>query len=154
MKPRARRVTIAAAVLGVGVVAVLAVAHWGTVRDHVEAWHFQLTLRTAQINPGEQLHEFEWWRHNPVQATQGSLLRRLANDSGMPVVMLADFPWRAALVQLEWQSGSEVFSAADSLQCLRAIGWRIVATEFPRRTYVVLSTEDPLQWILRSDSQW
>jgi len=40
MKPRARRVTIGA-VLGAVLVAALVVTHWGTVRDHVEAWHFQ-----------------------------------------------------------------------------------------------------------------
>ena len=32
-----------AAVLGAALVAVLVVGHWGTVRDHVEAWHFKLT---------------------------------------------------------------------------------------------------------------
>ena len=40
MKPRARRVTLAATALGVGVVAVLVVVNWGVVRDHVEGWWF------------------------------------------------------------------------------------------------------------------
>jgi len=46
MKPRSRRITIGAAVLAVPLVAVLAIANWGTVRDHVEAWHFHLTRET------------------------------------------------------------------------------------------------------------
>jgi hypothetical protein len=39
MNPRSRRVTIAAAVLGVAVVGVLVALNWGTVRNHVEAWN-------------------------------------------------------------------------------------------------------------------
>ena len=51
MKPRARRVAIGAAVLGAGVVGVLVALNWGTVRDHVEAWHFQLTTETEMMEP-------------------------------------------------------------------------------------------------------
>ena len=47
MKPRARRVTTGMAVLVIVLVVVLAVANLGTVSDHVEAWHFQLTRETA-----------------------------------------------------------------------------------------------------------
>ena len=46
MKPRARRITIGAAALAVVLLALLVVANWGAVRDHVEAWHFQLTRKT------------------------------------------------------------------------------------------------------------
>jgi hypothetical protein len=51
MKPRARRVTIAAAVLGAGVVGVAVVLNWTAVRDHVEGWRFQLTRQTVIISP-------------------------------------------------------------------------------------------------------
>src|SRR5688572_3070678 len=46
MKPRARRVTMGVAALVAALLSVLVVTHWGTVRDHVEAWHFQLTRET------------------------------------------------------------------------------------------------------------
>jgi len=57
MKPRARRITIGAAAVAVVLVAVLAVAYWATVRDHVEAWHFQLTRKAKTITPAELLAE-------------------------------------------------------------------------------------------------
>jgi hypothetical protein len=56
MKPRARRVTIAAAVLGVGVVGALMVAP-GPVRDHIQAWHFQLTTKTKTLVPNGRWQE-------------------------------------------------------------------------------------------------
>jgi len=51
VKPRARGITIGAATLVALVVAVLVVANWGSVRDHVEAWHFQLTRKTISTEP-------------------------------------------------------------------------------------------------------
>jgi hypothetical protein len=45
-----RRVTIVAAVLGVGVVSILVVLNL-TVRDHIEACWFQLTRKTETIEP-------------------------------------------------------------------------------------------------------
>ena len=47
MKPRACRITVGAAALGAGVLAVLVVANWSAVRDHVEAWWFQLMRKTV-----------------------------------------------------------------------------------------------------------
>jgi hypothetical protein len=51
MKPRARRISLVAAALGMGLTAVLVLANWGTVRDHVQAWHFQLTRETISTGP-------------------------------------------------------------------------------------------------------
>jgi len=51
MKRRAWRITIGAATLGVALAAVLAVAHRDSLRDHVEAWRFQLTRTTETIEP-------------------------------------------------------------------------------------------------------
>jgi len=53
MKPRARRLTSAAACLTAGVIVVFVVLNWSTVRDHVEAWHFQLTRETDTTMPRE-----------------------------------------------------------------------------------------------------
>ena len=51
MKRRPRRATIGAVALGTSLVAILAVAYRDTVRDHVEAWHFQLTRETETFDP-------------------------------------------------------------------------------------------------------
>jgi hypothetical protein len=53
MKPLARRITLAAAVLGAGIFAVFVVLNWGTVRDHTGAWWFQLTSKTEMLVPWE-----------------------------------------------------------------------------------------------------
>src|SRR5688572_31459205 len=51
MKRRARRAVIGAAALVVVVIVLLVVAHRDTVRDHLEAWHFQLTRETKIMDP-------------------------------------------------------------------------------------------------------
>jgi hypothetical protein len=54
MKRHAWRVTIGAAALGAVLLAVLVVANWSTVRDHIEAWRFQLTTEKETIEPFER----------------------------------------------------------------------------------------------------
>jgi hypothetical protein len=131
MKPRARRVTIAAAVLGVGVLGVLVVAHWSMVRDHVEAWHFQLATETEMLEPNPA------WSEQLVAAKPGHLLviddlaRCLSNCSG-----------RSAIVDSQkWpvRAGSETV-----LQALRKRRWRVLEQRFPRRAYVVIRDKAPL----------
>ena len=51
MNRRGKRLTLGVMAVGLAVVLVLAIAHWSTVRDHVEAWWFQLTKKTATIEP-------------------------------------------------------------------------------------------------------
>jgi hypothetical protein len=51
MNRRGKRLTLGVMAVGLAVVIVLVIAHWGTVRDHVEAWHFQLTRETESMDP-------------------------------------------------------------------------------------------------------
>jgi hypothetical protein len=94
MKPRARRVTLAAAVLGAGVVAVLVVVHWTTVCAHMEAWHFQLAKETLEITPGRaELPPEGFWPVGNKKTRSFDLARCLfvlATDSGVPVVVVLD----------------------------------------------------------------
>ena len=81
MKPRARRVTIAAAVLGAGVVGVAVVLNWTTVRDHVEAWHFQLTEDTQALVPNPR-----WQDEVETVMPTARLPQYLADCSGVAVI--------------------------------------------------------------------
>jgi hypothetical protein len=52
MKRRGKRLAFTVAATGGAVLLVLVVANWRTVRDHAEAWWFQLTRETETIEPG------------------------------------------------------------------------------------------------------
>src|SRR5688572_5492947 len=78
MKRRARRAMILTAALVAVLLAVLGVANWSTVRDHVEAWLVQLTKETATIQPDPALRiEID---------TPNAFLHALAKYWGCPVV--------------------------------------------------------------------
>jgi hypothetical protein len=136
MKPRARRGTIAAAVLGAAVVAVLVVVHWDSVRDHVEAWHFQLTKETEAISAVNGLMGSRGQSPQKAQYAINvkELLGVLAEDSGCPVIVESKSAFALALpaIMPPDAKGSEA-----ALTALRANGWRIVEQRFPRRAYVL-----------------
>ena len=75
--------------LGAALVAVLVVANWGTVRDHVEAWHFQLTTKTEMVlpdpmwRPQQELTNFVV---DPDKSSTMGLAQYLANCSQTAVV--------------------------------------------------------------------
>jgi hypothetical protein len=149
-----KRLALGVMTVGLAVVLVLAIAYRKPILDHLQAWRFQLTTETETIETAEQPHERGWWIDGKSYATQEDLLRRLESDSGIPVVMVANFPWQARWQERLWKilpSGA-VFTAADSLQCLRAVGWHVLEQRFPRRAYVVLSTEDPMQRIAETSA--
>jgi len=73
MKPRARRITVGAAALEAAVLAVLVVINWGTVRDHVEAWHFQLTRNTKTIQPNAGYQAFDQLAEVPLHLLWGGM---------------------------------------------------------------------------------
>jgi hypothetical protein len=143
MKPRARRVAIAAAVLGAGVIAVLVVAHWGTVRNHVEAWHFQLTTQMERIEPSLH-HKINSDDPDPLSGVSYAdlvkahrteatlrdplLLWLLADLSGYPVVFATS----------EGQSSSVALSHGEALELLEEHGYRIIEQCFPTRAYVIM----------------
>jgi hypothetical protein len=120
MKHRARRVTIGALCLGALVVAVLVVACWGTVRDHVEAWHFQLTRETMTIP-----HPSGW----PVILASGD---RKALDT--PITLPDRY--------------KNVVTVDFGRALLEANGWRVLDQRFPRRAYVLIRTEIRQNFVL------
>jgi hypothetical protein len=64
-------------------VAVLVVANWGTVCDHVEAWRFQLTRETKTIEP-------QWQNEAPEPWSTQFYSIFLAQYSGQPVILAVD----------------------------------------------------------------
>ena len=136
MKPRARRVTLAVAVLGSGVLAVCVVAHWSALCDHFEAWHFQLTRETALMRPGPLPAGFSWTTEDGKSRALPLLLCLVANHSGMPII------FDPVGVQ-ETEIGSADSSRA--LEFLKDRGFRVVEQRFPRRAYVVMrdATAEP-----------
>jgi hypothetical protein len=124
MKRRPRRVTIAAAVLGAGVIAVLVVAHWGTVCDHLEAWRFQLSTETETIEPRA------WPGLERPNLLNERYIHLLSDLSGMPVVVQAATDPAFGLWLL--------LSTEGILEALRENGWRVLEQRFPRRAYVVI----------------
>jgi len=150
MKPRARRVTIGAAVLGAGVIGALMVAP-GPVRDHVEAWHFQLTTDTKTIELARPSKGFEDSFLSPaltpaprstatIELQTYGMLALLASYSGAPVIVAVEdaakkILWRPAEVQLESSLDS---SHQLAIQVLTANGYRVLEQRLPRRAYVVI----------------
>jgi hypothetical protein len=157
MKPRARRVTLAAVVLGAGVVGVFVVLNWRAVCDHVEAWRFQLTSKTAMIrlgfgDEGNTIQDLRTQRvvvggnsHGHIKSACEvcdllQLLCRSQDD-----LVIAD---SQDLFQRVWWSAEEAtlrdpLDATPDLvrRILVARGWRVLEQRFPRRAYVVIRDE-------------
>src|SRR5262245_43022869 len=145
MNCRARRIALLTVAAGCLVVAGLVVAHWGTVRDHVEAWRFQLTRETATIEPAPALRDMEtlieYSTTVPQNGAKGvnyeywpdAFLNALANYDSCPVIFelggLADLP------SLQTPDPVTAERARDFL--LRIWACRILDQRFPRRAYVV-----------------
>jgi len=151
MKPRARRVTIGAAMLGTAIVTALVIVNWRTVRDHVEAWHFQLTRETETIEPEPALkqspREFIWALGDDMTLMDmRDCFLVLATYSGLKVIFdSATDDEYSALYPLTpafpcwWvlPLGSNL-TAASSLDNIQANGWRVLQQRIPRRAYVVI----------------
>jgi hypothetical protein len=157
MKRRAR-VTIGMAVLGAVVLIVLVVVHWGTVRDHVEAWRFQLTRTTETIEPDANLRGVEalidYSTSGPPNGTSGvdsngqwyeywpdAFLSAFANYHGCPVMFELGGPsdWPS----LESQSPVTAEMAGDFLRRIWAC--RIIEQRFPRKAYVVICNAETIE---------
>jgi hypothetical protein len=94
MKRRGLRGTLTAAALALAVVAVVVAFNWSVVRDHVEAWHFQLTRETMTVLPDPKrqgdlpiVATGEIAAEGAYAYTEGDFLRALANYSGCPVIL-------------------------------------------------------------------
>jgi hypothetical protein len=124
---RGKRMAFVAAVIAGEVFAVLVLAHWSVVRDHVEAWTFQLTRQTKMIQP------LVTDRHSDIWLLQSQLpYLELANCSGWPVIVA---PGSLPDYQVSW--GRDVTTEA-LLESLRNDGWRVAEQRFPRRAYVIM----------------
>ena len=146
MKPRARRVTFAAAVLGAAIVAVLMVLNWATVRDHAEAWWIQLTRETETILPNQSLKEvrsipFGLSTIDTPDLSFASFVL-LAKYSGVDVVFTSDWNKleRVTVVDLpDWNIDLPTETTTRITDRIRSAlekdGWRVLEQRFPRRAY-------------------
>jgi hypothetical protein len=170
---RRKRGTAGVGVLGAGVLALLLVAHWGTVRDHVETWHCQLTRKTEAIIPDPALKELRLdgeghLLRSQIARAQDStsliFLRLFATTSGHAVILPADdrtiLDWQVILPTRPEEVGTDIMK--DELE---AMGRRVLKQRFPRRAYVIL--RDPSakvtlpthapgsnQTLLRKERRW
>ena len=128
MKRLARRVVLGAAALVALLLAVLVLANWGTVRDHVEAWHFQLTRETRVVKG-------EGWLCGVVSREE-NLFRNLTAFSGRAVIFACDEDneYDAPLPGDMTLGGPE-----GVLRVLASMNYRVLEQHFPRRAYVVIN---------------
>jgi hypothetical protein len=151
MKPRARRITIAAAALGVGVLAVFVVLNWSTVCDHLKAWGLQLAKESITIVPDPALKGkpgvglFVGMSENTLRTLQAvgkdgvrlaDLLHLLANYSGVPVVCAG--PWAFGEATLCLVQVSPSLTDDSVLQALREGGYRVFQQRFPEKAWVII----------------
>ena len=156
MNRRARRTMIMTVALVAGIVAVLVVANWGTVRDHVEAWRFQLTRKTGVMTgPGRcgNMSEAEdlfwdlfWFSGRPVifEYEDENQVRSMGNQRMRYVF---DQSARADLNRAAEEG--DIVRAVDAVKGVLALnGFRVLEQRFPRRAYVVIRDADspPAQW--------
>ena len=114
---------VTAAALVAVLVTGLTVACWGTVRDHVVAWHFQLTRETEIMGP-RSLNEGE-------MVTTPGILARYSNRS----VIFDPVPERGTVWGLNRNA-----SLDHVLVLLRHDGYRVIEQRVPRRAYVLVRT--------------
>jgi hypothetical protein len=138
--------------------------HWGIVRDHIEAWTFQLTRRTETIAPdpamrgvpialgaslpglsgvvgvvGGQVEVSGYLWYQP-----SDILQILANQSGRSV----NFDTEENLApesRIILASRIENVTADVAMAILQANRWRLLEQRFPRREYVLIRDEDASQ---------
>jgi len=133
MNRRGKRLAFTVAAAGLVVVLGLAIAHWKTILEHVEAWRFQLTRETVTITPAPG-------GFSPIQDDLAVCLRVLATDSGLPVIHDTALDRFVALVA-RYPPGPAIRSCLtkdEALRHLRSKGWRVIEQRFPRRAYVVM----------------
>ena len=132
MKPRARRVTIGAAVLGAVLVAVLVVSHWSIACDHLEAWRFQMTRETTTIEPlWDETRTWHWREFQEVD------LYIAAKELRSPVIFAPrELPSKEGRV---WLTRHLLERTGDDIRSrLQKLGWRLIEQRFPRRAYVAI----------------
>jgi hypothetical protein len=127
-------VTITAAALGVGLVAALAIADWRTIRDHLEAWRFQMMRATDRIPPGPLPSRFSWTTDEGEHPALPLLFCMLANHYGHPVIFDA-----AGIQEIRFPA----VPATEALEVLKAKGWRVIEQRVPQPAHVILRPRAP-----------
>jgi hypothetical protein len=152
MKRRGWRVVLTVVTVGLALVASLVAFKWPTVRDHAEAWWFQVARKTETIEPAPALKESPREFMHAVEQEVTLIDMRgcflvLATYSGLKVIFdsaedeNSAFP-RTTDFHSFWilPRGSDL-TAASALDVLRENGWRVLEQRFPRRAYVVIRDE-------------
>ena len=136
---------ILTAALGAVVVAALVVTNWSTVRDHVEAWHFQLTRETETQEPSDVDYE-------SISVEADGTIHSFAIAYPSLYGMLARYSERPVIFEVYEGIGDDMavrigrgqtLPGADVLQVLKDNGCRVLGQRFPRRAYVVIRDADP-----------
>jgi hypothetical protein len=150
MNRRGKRLAFTVAVTGLVVLTGLAILHWGTVHDHVQAWRFQLTTETVMIEPDPALKELPVDKEGRlrfrslIEPPPGhayasfAFLRILASASGQPVILALDECAAALGGQIILPTRSEEVGADILRAELETMVWRVLEQRFPRRAYVVI----------------
>jgi hypothetical protein len=143
MKRRARRVTIAVAVLGAAVVGVFVVLQF---RLHLQAWNFQRTRKTVKIEPDPGLRTLLAGITGAMEMDVKTCLRVLSAYSRSSVIAEQEETARARVLRSKNPEDREplvltALTAAAACDALEARGWRIIKQRLPREAYVVFREE-------------
>jgi hypothetical protein len=135
MKCRGLRATFIAGAIGFAVVAAVAF-NWDVVRDHAEAWWFEMTTRTESLLPDPSKKGMAAKNASPWPPRL-ECLQFIADYSGVPVIFDAE---NSDLEEVStWaKRGLSCATAEASLNVLRDGNWRIIRQSFPRAAYVAI----------------
>jgi len=134
MKPRGPRAVIGTVALMAVVVTLLVIANWVTVRDHLEAWRFQLTRKTTALEPftpTSSLTSTVWLPFSDTTPVGPGLLAAYSNR-------FVIYDEAARMGQTELLSPDANLTLEDVLRLLRQRGWRILDQRFPRKAFVFI----------------
>ena len=143
MKRRGKRISFMLAGAVLASVTGLAMLHREGIRNHLEAWRFQLARETEMLEP--DLEDPGWIEVLKIQVEASGdeslpmpvLLEVLANSSRTPVISdrAREERW------IPW--GKRDFAAETALHAAREAGLHVLEQCFPRRAYVVVSDDSP-----------
>ena len=121
---RGKRLAIVLMASGLALLLGLAICYRDTVRDHVEAWHFQWTRETVTFSPNDK--DGIWG--------PGLRFRKLSSSSNRRVI----FESRELERHFISRVNRESLTADGMLDYLKDDGYCVIEQRFPRRAYVVI----------------
>ena len=105
---------------GTWLAAVLVVVHRDTVRDHLEAWHFQLTRETETLEPGPLIRS-DRFVFDPREGFWSAVIFDPSSRDSRS------------------DNLHSPYTADEVLHFFREGGWRVLEQRFPRRAYIVIN---------------